>query len=139
MTTDLFYPLLAHVALVSFLLLLTGFRAFRAVRAGKVTLDGIRDDNSRWPVARRRSANAYGNQFELPVLFYIVALLAIVLQRVDATLVTMAWAFVAARYAQALVHVTFNNVLIRFFFFLAGAMILFGMWLYLAVRLGALA
>jgi hypothetical protein len=69
------------------------------------------------------------NLFELPVLFYALALLLFVTNRVDATYVVVAWAFVAFRFAHSFVHCTFNRVMVRFYCYLAASLALWIMLL----------
>ena len=75
-----------------------------------------------------RPARAYMNLLELPVLFYAVSLLMLTTGTVDSIQVSLAWVFVAARYAHAFVHIGFNFVPLRFAAFLAGAITLAVIW-----------
>ncbi len=72
------------------------------------------------------------NLFELPVLFYVVAILLIQLQQVDAVYVWMAWLFVIGRAGQSAVHVTYNHVIHRGLFYMASAFMLWAIWARLA-------
>ena len=58
------------------------------------------------------------NLFEIPVLFYALALYLFVTKQVDATYVTAAWVFVGFRALHSAVHCTFNLVLLRFYLYL---------------------
>ena len=75
-----------------------------------------------------RPARAYANLLELPVLFYAVCLLMLTTGTFDSVQVSLAWIFVAARYAHALIHIGFNYVPLRFTAFLAGATTLAVIW-----------
>lgn len=75
-----------------------------------------------------RPARAYMNLLELPVLFYAVCLLMLTTGTVDSIQVSLAWVFVAARYAHAFIHIGFNYVPLRFTAFLAGAVTLAVIW-----------
>ena len=85
------------------------------------------------PAAVSNPSDNLKNLFELPVLFYALALLLFVTNRVDATYVAAAWAFVVFRAAHSLVHCTFNRVMVRFSCYLAASLAL---WLML-LRAGA--
>ncbi|QLP98303.1 MAG: MAPEG family protein [Rhodoblastus sp.] len=85
----------------------------------------------------RRSSRAYMNQLELPTLFYGVVALAAAMQMVDRTFVALEWAFVVSRLGHAAIHVTANNVLRRFQAFLVGAVVLMGLWFWLALKVFA--
>jgi hypothetical protein len=53
---------------------------------------------------------SYSNQFELPVLFYVLTILAWMTRHADLAFVVLAWIFVIFRYLQAYVHVTSNRM-----------------------------
>ena len=78
------------------------------------------------------AADNFQNQFELPILFFVAVLLAITLLLRDPLLAALAWAFVTMRVLHALVHVTYNTVLHRFYLFACSAIALLALW----VRLG---
>ena len=81
-----------------------------------------------WPQRANQAANAFRNQFELPVLFYLVMVLAFLSGRVSVALVVLAWLFVVSRLLHALVHLTTNNLPRRFAAYAAGFFILVAMW-----------
>jgi hypothetical protein len=62
------------------------------------------------------------NLFEIPVLFYALALYLFATSRVDGTYVSAAWVFVAFRAAHSAVHCTFNRVMLRFNLYLVAAL-----------------
>ncbi len=76
--------------------------------------------------------NALMNLFEMPVLFYALMGFVLALGLGDAVFVAGAWIYVALRAAQALIHLTYNNVLHRGLPYLAGTSLLFLMWVRLA-------
>lgn len=75
------------------------------------------------------------DQFELPVLFYLLVAIALPLRRMDLVLVLLSWVFVVARYAHAGVLVTSGDGGRRGPVWLAGALVLLAMWLYFALRI----
>ena len=78
------------------------------------------------------AADNFQNLFEMPVLFYTAILLALNLLLQDPLLVVLAWAYVATRIAHSLVHISYNNVMHRFYCFGSSVLILLMIW----VRLG---
>ncbi len=70
------------------------------------------------PAAVSNPSDNLKNLFEIPVLFYALALFLFVTNRVDAVYLAAAWVFVAFRAAHSLVHCTFNHVLLRFSLYL---------------------
>ena len=59
------------------------------------------------------------NLFEIPVLFYALALYLYVTQQVDALYVGAAWVFVVFRVLHSAVHCTVNIVMLRFWLYFA--------------------
>ena len=72
------------------------------------------------------------NLFEMPVLFYLAAMLAMVLLIQDALLIQLAWGFVILRIVHSVVHCTYNRVMHRFIAYLASCLFLILMWIRLA-------
>ncbi len=58
------------------------------------------------------------NLFEIPVVFYALALYLFVTKQVDAAYLTAAWLFVAFRVFHSVVHCTINIVMLRFYLYL---------------------
>jgi hypothetical protein len=58
------------------------------------------------------------NLFEIPVVFYVLALYLFVTNGVDATYVGAAWVFVVLRVLHSAVHCTVNIVMLRFYLYL---------------------
>ena len=73
-----------------------------------------------------RAGDNYNHLFEQPVAFYALTLCIAVINNFDSFMVQLAWAFVVLRIIHSLVQLTFNLVLLRFFIFVMG-------WLVLAV------
>ena len=126
--TTVLAPVFVQVALTFALLLRLGTIRVRAVRAGAVQSRDVALGQPNWSPQVMQVGNAYRNQMELPVLFYLVMVLALFSAHATAGLLALAWLFVASRLLHALVHVTTNNLQRRFFLFLAGALILIAMW-----------
>lgn len=104
------------------------------VMKGEVRIDDIALERKAWPKRERQASNAFDNQFQLPVLFYVGAGLALYFGPI-AFEVVLAWLFVVTRYIHAFVHVTDNHVIRRFAAYFAGLAILCVLWLDLVVRL----
>jgi hypothetical protein len=128
-------PVFVQVLLTFGLLLWTGRVRFAAVRAGAVRAKDVSLGERTWPAPAQQAANAFSNQFELPVLFYALTAFALLARKADLAFVVMAWAFVLTRVGHALVYATVNVVPYRFRFYLAGALVLMAMWIVFAVRI----
>ena len=70
------------------------------------------------PAAVSNPSDNLKNLFEIPVLFYALALYLFVAQQVDAVHVAAAWIFVAFRIVHSVVHCTINIVMLRFYLYL---------------------
>jgi hypothetical protein len=70
------------------------------------------------PAAVSNPSDNLKNLFEIPVLFYALALYLFVTHQVDSAYLTAAWIFVAFRTLHSAVHCTFNLVLLRFYLYL---------------------
>jgi hypothetical protein len=79
------------------------------------------------PAAVSNPSDNLKNQFEIPVLFYALALYLFVAHEVDGVYVWAAWVFVVFRAAHSLVHSTFNLVILRFYLYLIAALALWFM------------
>jgi hypothetical protein len=88
-----------------------------------------------WPRLTMQFGNAFKNQFELPVLFYVLTILSIITKNADFLFVVLAWMFVLTRIVHAYIHVTSNNLRFRGPWFGLGAVMLFIMWLIFIVRI----
>jgi hypothetical protein len=128
-------PLFVQVALTLFLLFWTGRARVAAVRRGDVHPRDIALRESNWPRQETQIANAYHNQLELPVLFYVLTILAIITRHADLLFVVLAWLFVVLRLVHAYIHLTSNHVGRRFAVFAASVLVLLVMWVIFAVRL----
>jgi hypothetical protein len=128
-------PLFVQVLLT--LALMLGMMVFRgrAVLRGETRIESIAMREPNWPRQAALYANCFGNQFELPVLFYVLTVLSIMTRHADLVFVLLAWVFVALRVLQALIHVTTNEVRLRGSFYAAGAVVLLVMWLIFIVKI----
>jgi hypothetical protein len=77
-------------------------------------------------------ADNFKNLFEMPVLFYTVVLLSLVLLIQDEMLVRLAWIFVGLRALHSAIHCTYNRTLHRFGAYLASSLVLIAMWIRVA-------
>jgi hypothetical protein len=122
-------PVFVQVILTFAIMLWMGKLRIGAVRSGTVHMRDIALEPTNYPPEIQQVSNAFRNQFELPVLFYLVSVLSLFTARSSLTLVVLAWIFVVTRILHALIHVTTNNVPRRFFIYFAGAAILILMWI----------
>ncbi|CAD5258806.1 conserved membrane hypothetical protein [Bosea sp. 62] len=129
MTLKLIYPALAQI-LWSFVVLVIMFRRRKRAFANReVGLADIAVSTERYPDTARLAAANFSNQFETPVLFFALILIAIHVGATGYVMAALAWAYVATRVVHTLVHTGTNSLKQRAIVFAAGIACLFFMWI----------
>ncbi len=128
-------PVFVQVGLTFVLLFMLGPSRAAAVRRGEVRVEDIALGQPAWPAGIIQIANCFRNQLELPVLFYLLIMLAIVTAKADVVVFWLSVGFAASRIVHAYVHVTSNHVPSRFHAYLVGLLLLIAMWFWFAYRL----
>jgi hypothetical protein len=106
-------PLFVEVILSFALLIWMGPLRARDLKSGVAKLDTIALREPNWSKPTLQVAYAFSNQFELPVLFYVLTILAFVTHLAGVVFVVLAWIFVIFRLLHAYVYVTSNKVRLR--------------------------
>ena len=128
-------PLFVQVGLTFALLIwMVGLRR-QALVSRETKIRDIALGQPNWPERATQVGNCYRNQFELPVLFYILIGLALPLRHADFFIVLMSWVFVVTRFAHAGVFISSNDLGRRSIAWLAGVLVLLAMWLYFALKI----
>ena len=83
-----------------------------------------KDYKSQLPAWVNRTADNYNHLFEQPVAFYAVILSIALINSFDSLMVQLAWAYVLIRIIHSFVQLTINIVLVRFFLFASGWLII---------------
>lgn len=131
----LFYlwPVLAQVALIYLVaaLILVTRLADLAFGAGTATFyenyAGVGG-----PPLVQRSTRLLANQFEFPVLFFVLIGMMIAIGSTDPLMLLGAWVFVAGRWVHALVQLFANRLWLRTPVFMVSNLVLFAVWARLA-------
>lgn len=127
-------PLFVQVLLVILVGVVMAKRRQDAFKSGTHFRDiALREPN--WPKPALQAANCYANQFEMPVLFYLAVIVAIITRHADIVMVVLAWVFVAFRYLQAFIHVGSNNLRFRAMWFGLSSLAVIVMWIWLAIQI----
>ena len=127
--------LFVEVALTFVLLFWMGGARFAAVRRGDVHPRDIALGQPNWPKRETQIGNAYHSQLEVPVLFYVLTILAIITRHADLLFVALAWVFVVLRLVHVYIHISSNRLAQRFAAFAAGAVVLALMWAIFILRI----
>jgi hypothetical protein len=128
-------PLFVEVILTFALLI-----SLAPLRAGDFSSGRVREEDialrqPNWSTRALQVQYSFSNQFELPVLFYVLTILAYITHHAGLLFVVLAWVFVIFRLLQAYVHVTNNKVRLRGIFFGISALALAIMWIVFIVEI----
>ncbi|MBZ9871769.1 MAPEG family protein [Mesorhizobium sp. BR1-1-9] len=132
--TSIFWPVLAHVLLVYIVYGVMARRRYVAIQSGEAKVSQYKARSTE-PASCVTVASNLSNQFELPVLFYVLCLMLHLTNGVNYLTLALMWIFVATRYFHAWVHLTSNNLLPRSRSFSLGAVILLLGWIWFALHL----
>jgi hypothetical protein len=125
-TRLILYPVLVQVMLTMAVYVKLNAAKRKAVSHGEVDEARRALDEDAWPDKVRKINNNIRNQFEVPVLFYVLVFALVGLNAVSYTSVVIAWLFALSRIAHAYVHTGSNYVPLRrrIFMFGCGTIIL---------------
>lgn len=131
---DIIYPIFSLVLLTFVLAGCVGFSRLLSVRRRQVHPKYFALMTGDTPPAYvQKFGRNFENLLEMPVLFYALGGLAIVLEISDSTLVSQAWLFVLLRFLHTAVHITYNNSLHRLIIFALSMLTLLSMWIHLFI------
>lgn len=127
---SLIYPIAALIFLTFFIMYLLLVLRVKAVRTHKVSPRYFKlNKGEDIPDNILAVSQNYSNLFELPALFYVACVVAIILNRSEDYFVIHAWFFVIFRYIHSYIHVTYNHILHRLAAFAISGFILLSMWI----------
>lgn len=87
------------------------------------------------PDSVTKSTRNFNNQFEVPLLFYVVGVLVVALNIESTVSIILAWLFVTFRYAHAYIHLTYNKIIHRLAAYWIALMCVLGLWINLLIML----
>lgn len=128
-------PVFVLIVLAFVLNIWMGWSRTSSVRRGEVKIRDIALGERNWQKHTQQVANAFHNQFELPVLLYVLVAFALITRQADLLFVAMSWIFVALRLVHAYIMVTTNYVPRRAQVHFIGFGVLALMWIIFAVRI----
>lgn len=130
--TVILWPAIAQAALIFLTYIRLGMARSGAVRSGSVRDTDFAPGSE--PPESARGRRAVANQFELPVLFFVVIGFLFLIDGVSILELALAWLFVATRLAH-FIAIFSSALMLRHASFAAGFLIVVAMWIDLAVRL----
>ena len=122
-STLIYWPVLAQLAIPIWVLLLNGKRKAADRKAGNLNPDSPLD-NKAWSVPVILTSSALANQFQLPIVFYVLCLILASLNAVSALALGLCWLYVMLRWVHVYVHVSSNHVPSRLRAFIASTLVL---------------
>ena len=128
-------PVFVLVGLTFALLLWMAGARRQALVGGQTKIRDIALRQPNWPERATQIGNCFSNQFEMPVLFYILIAIALPLRHADLVIVLLSWVFVVTRFVHAGIFVSSNDLGQRSMAWFAGVLVLFAMWLYFALKI----
>ena len=134
---DIIYPVFSLVILTFIMLAATGITRLISVRRRQVhpryyvLMSGDTPPDYVQKVGRNMA-----NLLEVPVLFYLLAVLVVVFEINNQLLVDLAWLYVALRLVHSIIHISYNNVPHRFIVFVLSVVTLMIMWLQFIMLVG---
>ncbi len=128
MTLKLIYPALAMILWIFVVGAILLVRRRNALSSGAVRPDEVSVSTERYPVEARLASANFSNQFELPVIFFALIMLAMEVKTTGYAMAFLAWAFVASRVVHTLIHIGPNKLPVRGAVYGVGAILLFCMW-----------
>ena len=133
---EVFLPAFAMVVLTVVVTFRMFFERVRQMRAERIPFREIPSGSQMAArFADTRAADNYRNLFEAPVLFYLALVVAAVTGHATAMVIALAWTYVAIRYLHSYIHCTYNRVRHRLYAFLASNLVLWALWVILAISL----
>ncbi len=130
--TVIFWPAIAEAALIFLAYVNLGLVRASAVRTGAVKDTDFAPGQE--PAASAAGRRLVANQFELPVLFFVVIGFLFLIDGVSILELALAWVFVLLRVLHA-VSVLKGPLVLRHWSFLAGFLVVVALWADLAIRL----
>ena len=128
-------PVFVLVGLAFFLLIWMAGARRNALVGGETKIRDIALGQRNWPDRATQIGNCFANQFEIPVLFYVLIAIALPLRRTDLVIVLLSWVFVVTRFVHAGIFVTSNDLNRRSLAWFAGVLVVFAMWVYFALKI----
>jgi hypothetical protein len=129
------YPMVLMVLLTFIVGCIVVKSSFASVKKGEVKANYFRlMQGQEVPTFITQSTRNFNNQFEIPVLFYVVVTLYISLAIDSTVALVFAWLFVVLRCVHTYIHLTYNHILHRMSVFWAAFLCVVVLWVNLLIQ-----
>ena len=132
-SAQIFLPMMVVLAIPVFVLLLNGKRKSVDRKNGTARAEAA-IDNTAWSAPVILTSNSLANQFQLPVVFYVLGFILFNINAVSTLVLALCWIFALSRWGHAIVHVTTNKIPHRMALFAVSTLALFILFGITAVR-----
>ncbi|MAZ83113.1 MAG: hypothetical protein CME90_05825 [Hoeflea sp.] len=132
--TAIFWPMIIQAALTFAVYVIMSRRRIQGVRQGTAKAADYKVPTVE-PEYSATAVRNLSNQFELPVLFFVVCLSLQMTAGVNYVALLLAWVFVLSRLVHAYVHMGSNKLRLRRPVFIVGFLCCLLLWVWLAVHL----
>ncbi|MBU2863179.1 MAPEG family protein [Reinekea marina] len=130
------YPMFAMIMLTFFIGLYTFYVRVQSVRRREVNYRAyLLMKSEQFPEQVQKAGRSFNNQFEIPMLFYVVCLAFLALDINSEFALVMAWVFFGLRVVHAGIHLTYNHLMHRFSVFWMSALAALAMWINLVLNI----
>ncbi len=120
----LLFAVIAQLILTFFLMFLMGSLRINSVRKKEVKISEIALNTDAYPKKVRQVANAFNNQFQMPILFFFGVALALFYGSIGWLEIIFAYGFITLRYIHVFIHITNNNPVQRLNAYFVGVLFL---------------
>ncbi len=121
---SIFIPVLLNILLTLFVYIELLRRKKRAVKQGTIDRELTALHENAWTDDVIKVNNNLHNQFELPILFYVVSIIFWAIHAVSNIVLFLSWVFVASRFFHAYFHMGSNYIPMRRGAFIVGSTVL---------------
>lgn len=120
----IFWPVIGQILLTMSMFFILAARKAKAVKSGKEDRAKAALDNKAWCDDVVKVSNNIDNQFQTPVLFYVVCIALFALNGVSMISLILAWGYMLSRCVHAHIHIGSNYIPHRLPVFLLGCIML---------------
>jgi hypothetical protein len=123
MKEQIFYPAFVMFSWISIMLFYLAYVRIQAVKGREIKFSQFKLQEG-MPEKIQQVSNNVNNLFQVPLLFFIACLFLLILDKVNPLNLFLSWGFVLLRIIHSWVHISENDVNLRFFSFALGVIFL---------------
>ena len=132
---NILYPLFGMVILTICITPLVLYARVKQVSAGNLKIEFFElYSGTGAPPDVTKTTRCLANLFEMPTLFYVACLTALLLELNSVWLIYLAWGYVIVRGIHAFIHLTYNKVFHRLSAFMLSNVLVFTMWVIIIIQ-----